>query len=71
MSRSRIRSIGGKVPWEHEKTIWFDEMGYDCIASGVMVLRTWYQLCGLEQRRVIVLLLTSKTRIYHGIRKSD
>ena len=48
MSRSRIRSIGGKVPWEHEKRICFDEVGYHCIASGVMVLRTWYQLCGLE-----------------------
>ncbi len=45
-SRIRIRSIGGKVPWEHETTLWFDEMGYDCIASGVMMLRTWYQLCG-------------------------
>ena len=48
MSRSRIRSrsIGGKVPWAHETKIWSDEMDYDCIASGVIVLGTWYQLCG-------------------------
>ena len=48
MSPSRIRSksIGGKVPWEHETKIWFDEMDHDCIASGVMILGTWYQLCG-------------------------
>ena len=41
MSRSRIKiwSKGGKVLWEHETKIWFHEMGYDCIASGVMILR--------------------------------
>lgn len=25
--RSRNRIIGGKVLWERERTIWFDEMG--------------------------------------------
>ena len=45
-SRSRIRIKGGKAPWEHETKIWFDKMGYDCIASGVTVLKTRHQLCG-------------------------
>ena len=45
-SRIRSKSIGGKVPWEHKTKIWFDEMNHDCIASGVMILGTWYQLCG-------------------------
>ena len=41
MSRSkiRIRSREGKAPWEHETKIWFYEIDYDCIASGVMILR--------------------------------
>ena len=39
-SRIRSRSIGGKVPWEHETKIWFDEMDYDCIASGVTISGT-------------------------------
>ena len=37
-SRIRIRSREGKAPWEHETKIWFYEMDYDCIASGVMIL---------------------------------
>ena len=45
-SRIRIRIIGGKALWEHETKIWFGEMGYDCIASGVTVSKTRHQLCG-------------------------
>ena len=46
LSRIRSRSIGGKVQWAHETEIWFDEMDYDCIASGVIVIRISYQLRG-------------------------
>ena len=46
MSRSRIRIPGGKAPWEHETNIWFDEMGYDRVASGVIISRTRHQLRG-------------------------
>ena len=44
--RSRNRIVGGKVLWECEKTIWVDEMGYDCIALRVRVLATRHQVCG-------------------------
>ena len=44
--RSRNRIVGGKVLWEREMEIWFDEMGYDCIALGVTVLATRHQVCG-------------------------
>ena len=61
-SRMRIRIIGGKAPWEHEIKIWFDEMYYDCIAFGVMILRTRHQLCDEEQMRQNMLLITKQMK---------
>ena len=52
--RIRKKIIGGKAPWEYEKRYGFDEMDYDCIAFGVMVLATRHQLCGKEQTRVVM-----------------
>ena len=61
-SRMRIRTIGGKASWEREMKIWYDEVGYDCIAFGVIVLRTRHRLCGEEQMRQNMLLFTKQMK---------
>ena len=67
--RIRKKIIGGKAPWERKIKIWFDEMGYDCIAFGVMVSRRGISSVAKSKRGLLCSLAQGNIKLCHCIKK--